>query len=79
MYLLFCVSKWGWGFDNYMAEANTGSGLKLPATRAMKFYLQFLLPIIILAILVIGMPNMAWKIGACVVTALLVVVMARRS
>ena len=39
----------------------------------------FLLPILILAILVIGMPNMAWKIGACAATALLVGVMARRS
>jgi len=83
MYLLFCVSKWGWGYDKYMAESNTGSGLKLPAQggvgKALKFYLQFLLPIIILAILVIGMPTMAWKIGACIVTALLVFVMARRS
>ena len=78
MYLLFCVSKWGWGFDKYMAEVNTGSGMKLPVTKALKFYLQFLLPILILAILVIGMPNLTWKIGACVVTALLVVVMARR-
>ena len=79
MYLLFCVSKWGWGFDKYMAEVNTGSGMKLPDSRALKLYLQFLLPILILAILVIGMPNMAWKIGACAATALLVVVMARRS
>ena len=82
VYLLFCVSKWGWGFDKYLAEANTGSGLKLPAQgtagKALKFYLQFLLPIAILTILVVGMPNMAWKIGACAGTALLVFVMARR-
>ena len=30
VYLLFCVSKWGWGYDNYLAEANAGKGLKLP-------------------------------------------------
>ena len=78
VYLLFCVSKWGWGYDKYMAEANTGNGLKMPAGKAMKFYLQFLLPIVILMILVVGMPNMAWKIGACAGTALLVFVMARR-
>ena len=29
VYLLFCVSKWGWGFDKYLAEANDGKGLKL--------------------------------------------------
>jgi len=82
VYLLFCVSKWGWGYDKYMAEANTGSGMKLPvqggAGKALKVYLQFLLPVIILAILVVGMPSLVWKIGACAVTALLVFIMARR-
>ena len=29
IYLLFCVTKWGWGFDNYLAEANTGKGIKI--------------------------------------------------
>lgn len=29
VYLLFCVSKWGWGFDRYIAEVNKGEGLKL--------------------------------------------------
>lgn len=28
VYLLFCVTKFGWGFDNYIAEVNKGSGLK---------------------------------------------------
>ena len=28
IYLLFCVSKWGWGFDKYLAEANKGTGLE---------------------------------------------------
>ena len=53
VYLLFCVSKWGWGFDNYLAEANTGDGLKMP--RALKPYLQFVLPVLILAILLRGL------------------------
>ena len=30
IYLLFCVSRWGWGFDHYLEEANTGAGPKLP-------------------------------------------------
>ena len=30
IYLLFCTSKWGWGFKNYQAEANKGGGLKVP-------------------------------------------------
>ena len=27
VYLLFCVSKWGWGYDQYLEEANTGKGV----------------------------------------------------
>ena len=77
VYLLFCVSKWGWGFDRYLAEANTGSGLKLP--RCLKPYLQFSLPVLILVILVQGLPGLGWQIGVCAVTLALLALMARRS
>ena len=53
VYLIFCVSKFGWGFDNYLEECNTGKGLKIP--RALKPYLQFVLPVMILVILVTGL------------------------
>ena len=53
IYLLFCVSKWGWGFDKYLAEANTGTGLKM--ARWLKPYFQFILPLLILVILVQGL------------------------
>ena len=53
IYLFFCVTKWGWGFDRYLAETNTGNGLKMP--RWMKPYLQFVLPVLILVILVMGL------------------------
>lgn len=53
VYLLFCVTKWGWGFDNYLAEANTGKGLKMP--KCLKYYFQFVLPILILVILLQGL------------------------
>lgn len=82
VYLLFCVSKWGWGFDRYLAEANTGSGLKLPESpagrAAMKLYFSVILPILILVILIQGLPSMAWKIGVCTVTAALLVLMAHK-
>ena len=55
IFLLFCVSKWGWGYDKYIAEANAGSGLKMPRGKWFKLYLQFVLPILILAILVQGL------------------------
>lgn len=53
VYLLFCVTKWGWGFDKYLEECNEGKGFKLP--RILKPYLQFVLPVLILIILVVGL------------------------
>ena len=53
VYLLFCVSKWGWGFENYQKEANTGKGLKIAGW--MKPYFQFVLPVLILVILIQGL------------------------
>ncbi|MCM1150004.1 MAG: sodium-dependent transporter [Butyricicoccus sp.] len=53
VYLLFCVTKWGWGFDNYLAEANTGKGLKMPPK--LRPYFQFVLPVLVLVILIQGL------------------------
>ena len=53
VYLLFCVSKWGWGFDKYMAAVNRGTGLKLSAK--LKPYFQWVLPILILIIIIQGL------------------------
>ena len=53
IYLLFCVTKWGWGFDNYIEEVNAGSGLKM--SRKLKPYFRFVLPVLILIILIQGL------------------------
>ena len=53
LYLLFCVSKWGWGFDRYLAEANRGKGWKL--SPRLKPYFQFVLPVLIILILLQGL------------------------
>ena len=53
VYLLFCVSKWGWGFDKYLAEANRGKGLKL--SPKLKPYFQFVLPVLIIIVLLQGL------------------------
>jgi len=45
-YLLFCVTRSGWGFDKYQAEANTGEGLKLP--RQIRFYVTYILPALLI-------------------------------
>ncbi len=54
-YVLFCVSKKGWGFDNFMQEANSGKGLKLKSW--MRPYLTYVLPAAIAAIFIIGILN----------------------
>ncbi len=53
IFLLFCVTKWGWGFDKYLEETDTGAGVKFP--RAFRGYVTFVLPVIILVILVLGL------------------------
>ena len=53
VFLLFCTTKWGWGFDNYLKEANKGEGLSIPSW--LKYYFRFILPILIILILVQGL------------------------
>ena len=52
VYLLFCVSKRGWGWDNFMRECNTGKGISFP--QKVRFYMTWILPIIVLVIFVVG-------------------------
>ena len=53
IYLLFCVTKYGWGFDNYMKECNEGEGLKFG--KFLKPYFQFVLPVLILILVIQGL------------------------
>ena len=55
VYLLFCVSKWGWGYDKYLAEVNTGEGIKLTRSVWLKRYFRYILPLLILVILIQGL------------------------
>lgn len=48
IFALFCVSKYGWGFDHYLKEVNTGDGMKIP--RWLKPYFQIVLPLLITVI-----------------------------
>lgn len=51
-YVLFCVTKKGWGFENFLEEANTGKGLKLK--KWIRPYVTYILPLIIVVIFVMG-------------------------
>lgn len=52
--LLYCTIKRGWGWDNFIAETNAGKGIKFPGGRVSKFYMKYVLPLILTAILVTG-------------------------
>ena len=52
LYLLFCTSRYGWGFEKFLAEANEGSGIKFP--RWARFYVSYILPLIVIFILAQG-------------------------
>ena len=53
IYVLFCVTKYGWGWDKFVKEANEGKGLKV--AQWMRPYMTFVLPVIILIILIMGL------------------------
>lgn len=52
IYLLFCVSKKGWGWDNFIAEADAGKGLAFP--KFAKVYLKYILPVLIVIVFIMG-------------------------
>ena len=53
IFLLFCTSKFGWGADSFLAEANTGKGFKLK--RGLLFYFKFVLPLLLTFIAINGL------------------------
>ncbi len=53
VFLLFCVTKFGWGFDNYIKECNEGEGMKFP--RFFKPFFMFVVPALIIVIIIQGL------------------------
>ena len=52
IYLLFCTSRYGWGFDNFMKEANEGKGISFP--RWARVYVTYILPLVIIGLFLEG-------------------------
>ena len=52
IYLLFCVTRYGWGWDNFVKEADSGNGLKFP--KALRWYFTFVVPVVMLGIIFMG-------------------------
>ncbi len=59
IYVLFCVSRYGWGFDNFMEEVNAGEGVKMPYK--LRWYFTWVLPAVILIVLIQGYINLFGK------------------
>lgn len=51
-YLLFCVTRFGWGFEKYREEANIGKGLKIP--KWIRIYVTYILPVLLLGLIIQG-------------------------
>ena len=56
---VFCTYGFGWGWDNFKAEANAGSGLKVKEW--MKPLFKYIVPVIIIAVYVIGLRSFPWR------------------
>ncbi|MBR2207191.1 MAG: sodium-dependent transporter [Synergistaceae bacterium] len=52
IYLLFCVTRYGWGWDNFIKEADLGTGAKFP--KALRAYFTYVVPVIMLIIIGVG-------------------------
>ena len=77
IFVMFCVRKNGWGWDGFLEEANTGKGLKFPT--AIRFYMSYILPIIIIVIYLKGyydtfLNHVLWQRIAWMGFAVLIVV-----
>ncbi|MDO4982661.1 MAG: sodium-dependent transporter [Eubacteriales bacterium] len=55
---IFCCTKFGWGWDNFIAEANAGNGLKVQPW--MKPIMKYLVPVVVIGLYIYGLATFAW-------------------
>ncbi len=55
IYVLFCTSRYGWGWENFQKEANEGKGLKIRSW--MRIYMSYILPVIVIVLFVLGIKD----------------------
>lgn len=62
IFVLFCTRKWAWGWDNFIAEADLGKGMKFPAWS--RLWVSYGIPVLIAIIFVMGYaPKVALWLG----------------
>ena len=59
VFSIFCCYKFGWGWDNFVAEANAGKGLKVQPW--MKPVFKYFVPALILGLYIYGLATFGWK------------------
>ena len=52
VYVLFCTTRYGWGWKNFLAEANAGEGPKFP--KWVRLYATFVIPLIVILLFIQG-------------------------
>jgi len=62
VFVLFCTNGFGWGWSNFIKEADTGEGIKFP--KWIKPYVTYVLPLIILIVFVMGWKDVILKLLA---------------
>lgn len=58
VFLIFCTSRYGWGWKNFLKEANTGTGLKFPGGSFMRIYMSVIIPVVVAVIYIKGYYDM---------------------
>lgn len=55
LFIIFCTTRYGWGWENFLAEANEGKGLKI--AKWLRPYMTYVLPVVVGIILIFGLYN----------------------
>ena len=71
VFVMFCVSKYGWGWKRFIKEADTGEGLKFPAN--VQKYMLYVIPAIVVVIYLKGYYDMFSPKGPVVLTVWMIV------
>ena len=59
LFVVYCTNKFGWGWDNFIKEADSGSGIKF--NKYLYGYCRFVLPVIIFIIFALGIKSVLFK------------------
>lgn len=74
LYVMFCTKKNGWGWDKFVSETNTGSGIRFPG--GIRLYMTIILPLIIIVIYLKGYYDMFAGKGTAVLAFWMIVAVA---